>query len=416
MNRRDFLQDTVVYSLVGMSLPLPTFSPNDEKVKVAVIGTGGRGTDLIRRLGTVEIAEIVAVCDNYPPHLKRAQEAAGPDAKPYEDYKKMLAEVKPEAVVIASPLYLHFEMCMEALSVGSAVFCEKTMCYTIDQAEKLAVEVRKRKAVFQVGLQRRANPIYRQAASMIESGMLGQIGAVKCQWHRNNDWRRPVPVEKGHKDWKRLEHHLNWRLYNAYSRGLMTELGSHQLDVVNWLLKTKPRQVVGSGGNDYWLDGREVFDNLFCLYEYEVKNPEGKNHTIRVTYSSIQNNAFEGASELIMGSKGTLLLTSRKGFFYQEKGAAEPWDPKGQAENTAAVITAGRTLKLSNDPWADRGQPYVIETEGNDTRDQLVSFLDCARRKDPQTICDVEEGLLDTITALMGHQAIHEGGIIDFPS
>ena len=89
------------------------------------------------------------------------------------------------------------------------------MCYTIEQATQLAEEVKKHNAVFQVGLQRRANPIYRQAASMIESGMLGQIGAVKCQWHRNNDWRRPVPVEKGNKEWKRLEHHINWRLYKA---------------------------------------------------------------------------------------------------------------------------------------------------------------------------------------------------------
>ena len=121
MNRREFLQDTVVYSLVGMSLPLPVFGPEESKVKVAVVGTGGRGTDLIRRLGTIEIAEIVAICDNYPPHLKRAQEATGQDVKPYEDYQKMLAEVKPEAVVIASPLYLHYDMCMEALSVGSAV-------------------------------------------------------------------------------------------------------------------------------------------------------------------------------------------------------------------------------------------------------------------------------------------------------
>ena len=50
----------------------------------------------------------------------------------------------------------------------------------------------------------------------------------------------------------------------------MAELGSHQLDVVNWLLKTTPKRVVAAGGIDYWRDGREVFDNIFCTYEYEL--------------------------------------------------------------------------------------------------------------------------------------------------
>ena len=50
----------------------------------------------------------------------------------------------------------------------------------------------------------------------------------------------------------------------------MAELGSHQLDVVNWVLKTTPKRVVAAGGIDYWRDGREVFDNIFCTYEYEL--------------------------------------------------------------------------------------------------------------------------------------------------
>lgn len=409
------MHQSLVFSLVGMNLHLPVFSPDDPTIKVAVIGTGGRGTDLIRKLSTIDGVEIVAICDNYPPHLQKAHKVAGPQAIQYEDYRKLLKEVQPQAIVIAVPLYLHFEVAKAGLEAGSAIFCEKTMCYSIEQAQELAEKVRKQKAVFQVGLQRRANPIYRQAAAMIETGMLGQISVVKCQWHRNNDWRRPVPVGKDHKDWQRLEHQLNWRLYKKYSRGLMTELGSHQLDVVNWLLKAQPKQVLGSGGNDFWKDGREVFDNVFCLYDYDLTSKKGDPYTVRVTYSSVQNNAYEGASELIMGSKGTLLLTSQKGLFYKEIGPDEvPWNKKGEAEKDAELITAGKTLKLNNDPWAHRGNPYEMDASGNDTRDQLVAFLDCVRRNNPKTICDVEEGLLDTITALMGHEAIHTGERVKF--
>ena len=214
-------------------------------------------------------------------------------------------------------------MARDAIEAGCAVFCEKTMCHSIDQARELAAIVDRRKAVFQVGLQRRANAIYRQAEAMVESGMLGEVSAIKCQWHRNNNWRRPVPVPRADPRWEALERRLNWRLYRDHSQGLMSELAAHQLDVANRLLGGPPRRVIGSGGIDHWRDGREVFDNVFCIYEYEVGEGPAR-RTVRVTYSSIQDNAFEGASELVMGTKGTLLLTQSKGLFYREAVADDP--------------------------------------------------------------------------------------------
>lgn len=414
MNRREFIEQSTVFTLAGMALPLSGFT-QETPLRVAVVGTGGRGTDLIRKLSTIDQALIVGVCDDYSPHLEKGREAAGPETKAFSSFTEMLKQTQAEAVVIATPLYLHYDMCMEALQAGCAVFCEKTMCYSIEQAHSLAKEVRKRKAIFQVGLQRRANPIYRQAHSMVKSGMLGQIVAIKCQWHRNNDWRRPVPVKKHEPDWEKLERRLNWRLYLPYSRGLMTELASHQMDVVNWMLGTTPKQVMGSGSTDYWRDGREVLDNLFCIYDYELTNTEGNPYTLRATYSSLQANAYEGASELIMGSKGTLYLTSKKGLFYAEPSAAKvDWEKEGKDNSYAEVITAGKTLKLSNDPWAHRSKPFEIDSESDDTRDELLAFLDCVQRKDPQTICDVEEGLKDTITVLNGHSALHEQRMVSF--
>jgi hypothetical protein len=50
----------------------------------------------------------------------------------------------------------------------------------------------------------------------------------------------------------------------------MTELGSHQLDVANWMLGAYPTRVLASGGVDYWRDGREVADNIFCIYDYRI--------------------------------------------------------------------------------------------------------------------------------------------------
>jgi predicted dehydrogenase len=208
----------------------------------------------------------------------------------------------------------------------------------------------------------------------------------------------------------------------------MAELGSHQLDVANWLLDTKPKRVIATGGIDFWRDGRDVFDNIFCVYEYEVTPPaRGKSgkarpkpYTVRVIYSSLCNNGYEGAAELILGTKGSLYLTASKGLLFREPGADKVnWTAdkgKGDAEASAAVVTSGKTLKLSKDPWAHRGKPTEIDIEaGNDTRDELVSFIDHVRRRDLDTLVDAKAGLLNAATVLIANQAAETGKSVEFP-
>ena len=424
-DRRRFLASSsvAVMACAGSVAEPVSAADRTKKVRVAVVGSGGRGSDLIRALSTIERACITAVCDDYPPHLEQGIRYAGGEAKAFSDYGKMLREASADAIVVATPLHLHFPMCLQAVEAGRAVFCEKTMCHSVDEAVELSGAVAKAGAVFQVGLQRRANAIYRQAAAMVETGMLGDITAIKCQWHRNNDWRRPVPVGRQDSRWRALEHRLNWRLYWDYSQGLMTELGSHQLDVANRLLGTTPRRVSASGGVDYWRDGREVFDNVFCVYEYDLPRAapddepdSSKGRTVRVAYSSLQNNAFEGASELVMGTEGTLFLTQKKGLFYQEHQRDDPgWSRDGRVSRDASIITSGKTLKMSADPWAHRGKPYEINATGDDTRDELVAFLACVADENPQTICDARVGLENAVTVILANKAVREACSVEFP-
>jgi hypothetical protein len=138
---------------------------------------------------------------------------------------------------------------------------------------------------------------------------------------------------------------------------------------------------------------------------------------VRATYSSLCNNAYEGASELILGTRGSLLLTSTKGLLFRERTAEDVgWARPSAGDENASIITSGKTLKLSNSPWAHRGEPIEIDNLiGDDTRDELISFVDHVRRRDVQTICDVHEGFRDTATVLMANQAMDEGKTIPYP-
>jgi predicted dehydrogenase len=418
MKRREFVVRSAAMVL-GASLGRAGLAgAQTPPIRVAVVGTGGRGMELIRKLSTIDGAAVIAVCDDYAPHLERAA-AIAPQAEPYASYAAMLRQAAPQVVVIATPLHLHHSMALEAIAAGADVFCEKTMCYSVEEALELAVAVRKNGTVFQTGLQRRASPIYRRAKEIVQSGAIGRITAIKSQWHRNNNWRRPVPVERSHPGWSALERRLNWRLFRDSSRGLLAELGSHQMDVANWMLDALPHRAIGSGGTDYLQDGREVYDNVYCIYDYRMHPPGAAPYTVRVTYSSLQTNAFEGASELIMGEKGTLLLTERQGYLYQEAGVDVPiWNVEavGDAAADSAVITSGKTLHLENDPWAHRGPALELHTDRDSSREQLVSFLERVRRRDPATICDVMVGLENTATTMIGYQAVHQGGVAEMPA
>lgn len=201
--------------------------------------------------------EVVALCDELPFRLQNAQKngAAG-HAKTFADYRALLDARVVEAVIIAVPLHLHFEVARDALVAGKQIYLEKTMTYDIPQALELVRLVwQRRDQTLQIGYQYRYSPLYYRVKEMIKQGYLGKVTQIDCRWDRNDSWRRPVP-EPG------LERKINWRMYREYSGGLAAELLSHQLDFINWAFDTHADEVFGTGGIDYYKDGRETYDNV----------------------------------------------------------------------------------------------------------------------------------------------------------
>lgn len=428
LNRRTFMKSAGATAGVMIATGWSPFSyAQNEKVRVGCVGTGGQGSYHVRDglMGAPDI-DIVAVCDVYRPHQERGVKLAhlsnagiiveaGQEQltrrqlemverayrpKGYYDYRDMLAREQLDAVVISTPLHTHFQIAMDSLDAGNYVFCEKTMCYSIDDARVLVQKCNETGKFVQVGHQRRYNPLYNKAVAMAwDEGVLGRINHMDCQWHRNNDWRRPIsdrrltPSEM--KFIKDLERHMNWRLYLESSGGLMTELATHQLDIASWFLDAMPKRVYGYGGIDYWRDGREVFDNVNVIYEFEVtpdnrgyfamnrrnkyQDPQAINepYTVRVCYSSITANAKKGCTELIQGDQGSFELTEAGGTFYTEATSKVAWAGDSGADDSAAanatVITSGGTLQLSNQAQQE-GEPITVDNDESIDKLQFRAF------------------------------------------
>jgi predicted dehydrogenase len=308
MSRRKFLKQSGLMAggiLLQPSLNKLFGQAVEGPYKVGIIGCGDRGKGLLQVLKQMpDRFEIIAYCDILDFRLQEARKLLT-GKKEYVDYRSLLDDQSIDVAVIATPLNLHHKMAIDALEAGKHVFLEKTMTYNIPQALNLVKQTEHYpKQVLQVGHQYRYVPLYFRVKEMIEKGYLGKVTQIDCRWDRNWNWRRPVPDPK-------LEKQINWRMYKAYSGGLVAELLSHQIDFINWAFNTHPDEVFGTGGIDNFRDGRETYDNVQVMLRY---NKEGMIGNFGATCS----NAREGYIFKIKGTKGTVSLLTDDGVFYPE--------------------------------------------------------------------------------------------------
>ncbi|MEL7121292.1 MAG: Gfo/Idh/MocA family oxidoreductase [Bacteroidota bacterium] len=388
MNRRDFLLNS---SLAAAGLTFSqvnannrSFSKNDI-IQIGVIGTGARGGGIVNLLKQLPQFKTVACCDTIPFRLDKAVANADEGCKAYKDYRKLLADPNVDAVVIATPLSMHYQMAVDALESGKHIYCEKAMTYEKDQARQLIKKVEATDRTFLVGHQYRYHPLYFKVANYLREGYLGDITNIYIQWNRNGDWRRPAPEAK-------YEKMINWRMYREYSGGLTAELHSHQIDFVNWVFDTHPSRVIGLGGIDYWKDGRETFDNVNTLMEY----PNG----MKVNLISLTANAHEGYQFKFKGSKGTIELKVNKGWLYYES--------LNKKELGMVDGVSGATLKKHE---SKEGYPIDVNKEHENWEGTHYAFMDfydsIVSGKAP--VSNVKTGATAAISVRMAIDALREG-------
>jgi len=358
-------------------------------VKAALVGSGGEGKVLLDACQKNWI-DLRAICDI---NIRRANAAAEGMAgkgwsKPttYEDLKTMLEKEDLEAILIATPLAAHAEVAVACLEAGKHVLCEKMMAWDVPSCHRMAEAAIKNKRLLEIGYQRMYNPAYQAAyESIIKKEVLGDIHYVRTMWHRNTDWRRKPeeppaasfdPRKWGYADW---EHLLNWRLYKKHSRGLLAELGSHQICVANWFLGTTPEAVYCQGGiyKAKKESGREVPDHVFATFEY----PGGRS----ATFSSIESNQFDDYSEQFLGTKGTLIFKGESEVFLFNEAEVKATSLQVTARTGNAITDA------SESRVADAAGGRTVAAEGSDKlvdrkvayKNEVAAFCSAVRSGTP---------------------------------
>lgn len=201
-----------------------------EKVRVAMVGCGGFQRYRLGNLQKVREAEVVALVDPSPDQIKLTKEAhlSLADLPEFQDDAEMLASVKPDAIMIATPHTQHVDQILRGLEAGAHVCCEKPLVTSVEHAHKVIAARDKAGKVGMVSYQRHFQAEFRWIKNRIDSGAAGKvrfISALQCQgWLRGTagTWRQQHSLSGG---------------------GQLNDSGSHLIDILLWATGVKAASV-----------------------------------------------------------------------------------------------------------------------------------------------------------------------------
>jgi len=313
--RRDFLKQAVGTAALLAASPGRVLGAND-RVRIGMIGVGGRGQELLRQVLEIQDAELVAIADVYTRRRDEAKHVA-PGIQILDDHRRLLDLKEIDGVIVASPLHIHARHFLDTLAAGKDLYAEKTMTWSIPEAERCFEAARKSDRVVQIGLQHESSGALADARGWIKQGFVGKVTQVESWMGRNTphgqgQWVRPVPSDctAQNVNWQAFLNgrpaqtfdaykFMNWRLFWEFSGGNITENMVHQ---IAWIMSALdlplPSAANMSGGIFSEKDGREVPDTIAVTLDFP-------NDTV-VTWQSTFSNSCFGLGERLLGSDGTV--------------------------------------------------------------------------------------------------------------
>ncbi len=288
------------------------------QVTLGVIGSGGRGTNVMGVFQKDPGVRVAAICDVYEPNLERALTAAkqaqgGASPKACRNYKEMLDDKSINAVLIATPEHWHHRMVLDALAAGKDVYVEKPLCQTPEQGVELVDAEKRSGRVVQVGMQRRSYDLYIEARKLVASGAIGTVRMIRSYW-LNNYLNAPVPDKlEGHLDWEQWQgpaprrpmdpnRFRNWRFFADYAGGIMADQGAHIFDGMHALMGAGyPAAVTAAAGRPH-KKGVDTPESVVVTAEY----PEDFIGVFSINYAAMRYRQQNDQLNQLDGDKGRM--------------------------------------------------------------------------------------------------------------
>jgi predicted dehydrogenase len=396
MDRRRFLGAAAATGIAaGLSAQVGRAA--SDTIVMAIVGTGGRGTDLSRIFAGQPGVEIAYVCDVDKRHVAKAageiEKIKGKAPKTVEDFRKILDDNAVTALAVATPNHWHAPVAILGCAAGKHVYVEKPCSYNPEEGELLVAAARKYRRLVQMGNQRRSMPNFIEAIQALRDGVIGRPYLARC-WYNNTRgsigkgkeipvpdwlnfdlWQGPAP----RRPYRSNLVHYNWHWFWHWGNGELGNNGIHPIDVCRWGLGVEfPVRVTSAGGRYQWDDDQQTPDTNVVAFDF----PDRKT----ITWQGLSCNGHgpePGAEVVFHGDQGTLAIS---GGGYTGRGN----------RSTGYTIYDLKNKEVKNVP-----------IKGTD-RAHMINFLDAIRSGKPLN-SEIAEGHKSTLLCHLGNIAYRTG-------
>jgi predicted dehydrogenase len=360
-NRRTFFT-TAAGLAVSSRMASARSQGANNRIRIGVIGTGGRARGLMGHLKRLPGNEMVAICDVYEPRLLQAAEIASTTATKVADYRRILDDPQIDAVVVGTPDHWHKTITLDAVAAGKDVYVEKPVSHTIEEGAEMVKTIEASKQIVQIGTQQRSWDHWVLGKQIIDSGRLGQITFVQTYWYQHATAGNYAPVSMEKLDWKRWlgsapnqpfrpERFYQWRHFWDFGGGCVTDLMTHWIDVVHWYMDVEAPLSAAATGRNYNIKLWEAPDTVSATLEFP-------RNFMAVYLGTYVSKVDDGGLEF-RGERGTLKIDRARLAVYRDD----------------APYAAG---SLTPEP------EILVRSSGDGTLTHLQNWLDCIRsRKQP---------------------------------
>jgi predicted dehydrogenase len=245
-SRRDFLAKSgsllagsIFIHPIGEALTL--WDKPGEKMKIGLVGTGIRGTTMFgRSVKQVynDQVEFVGLCDKNEGRVAYAKEYIGVDCPVYTDFDKMLAEAKPDVIIVTTMDSTHHEFIIKGLNSGRNVISEKPMTTDEFKCQDILDAERKSGKKLIVTFNYRYSPHRQKIYELLRAGEIGDITSVDFHWYLNTSHG--------------ADYFRRWHGYKEKSGTLLVHKSTHHFDLLNWWLDSDPEEVFAFGQLEFY--------------------------------------------------------------------------------------------------------------------------------------------------------------------
>ena len=450
MSRREFTGIAAAFGATAAFGASPAAWSAGRKQRIAVVGTGSRGQGFyVRHIEEKYLKEvdIVGFCDLNIGRVKLAQrvskERTGRDIKGYKhtDFDKMIAEQKPDVVIVTTKDSEHSTYIIRAMELGCDVITEKPMTTDADKCQKIIDTQKKSGKTCTVTFNYRYSPSRTQIKDILMNGDIGDVQSVDFHWmlntyHGANYFRR-------------------WHANKENSGGLMVHKSTHHFDLMNFWLAAVPTSVYAKGKKEYYtpkmakrmglsgphercmtcpeakkcafyidlaadkklkelyLDnehhdgyirdrcvfrpGIDIEDNMNCVVTYD--------NGVNMSYTLNAFNSWEGYTIVFNGTKGRLEHRTLEKLWIDGEGE----EPGGIAKgDTTTIVYPLRGPAVHHDVWHGSGSHG-----GGDTVMLDELFAESVPEDKYQRAADQRAGAYSILTGVAANESMRTGKSID---